>query len=359
MKKKEKNMKGRILLFAYQLILYFALVPMQCRGQVWLLPIYLEGKVNETKLEFYGILKDQDGLPVSGAKVKYTLSYVGIVKPMYKEKQCLTNKDGRFEIHGGAVAQLIIDSFELVGYDFDGPGWLFEFQKTETKRHKADKTNPVEFRIRRRNPEAVHLQRVGLSLIIGTEGKRNYGNWAGYDISGYGELVPEQLEIRKKDPSSTPVSADFELTGKYDADNKAWTVTIRANGENAGFQFSEQALYEAPADGYVREMTMTYPVMQSEDARKAFPKYIYARVREPGFYMKAKVGTIFIDENRFALQAAGVLNPYGGRCLEKLEMTDYEETLRLDQAARSALFHNKFAEQPDFKQLIKEGKAKY
>ena len=75
--------------------------------------------------------------------------------------------------------------------------------------------------------------------------------------------------------------------------------------------------------------------------------------------MKAKVSTIFIDENRFALQAPGVLNPYGGRCLEKLEMTDYEETLRLDQAARSALFHNKFAEQPDFKQLIKEGKAKY
>ena len=122
---------------------------MQCLGQVWLLPIYLEGKVNETKLEFYGILKDQDGLPVSGAKVKYTLSYVGIVKPMYKEKHCLTNKDGRFEIRGGKVAQLFIDSFELVGYDFDGPGWLFEFQKTETKRHKADKSNPVEFRIRR------------------------------------------------------------------------------------------------------------------------------------------------------------------------------------------------------------------
>ena len=45
--------------------------------------------------------------------------------------------------------------------------------------------------------------------------------------------------------------------------------------------------------------------------------------------------------------------------LRKLEMTDYEEERRLDQAARSALFHNKFAEQPDFRQLIKEGKAKY
>ena len=346
-------------LCACQLLLLFisVFIPIQSIGQVWLLPIYLEGKVNETKLEFYGILRDQDGLPVSGAKVKYTLSYVGIVKPMYKEKHCLTNKDGRFEIHGGTVAQLFIDSFELVGYAYDAPERLFEFQKTETKRHKADKTNPVEFRIRRKNKEAVHLKNVHFSLIIGVDGNRNYGNWAGYDISKGWDLTLSRMAIYGKD--NKPFS-DFEMSGKYDAEHKAWTVTIKANGGNAGLQFSETALYEAPADGYVREMTMTYPVMHmKEDAMNTFPKYIYARVRVPGFYMRAKVGTIFIDENRFVLQASGVLNPFGGRCLEKLEIMDYDENAKFDKAADRALYNQQFAEQPDFRKLIKEGKAKY
>ncbi len=345
------------------LLLFFcALISTQCIGQVWLLPIYLEDKGYETKLEFYGILKDQDGKPVSGAKVNYTLSYVGIVKPVYSKKHSQTGSDGKFELHGGKIAKLYIDSFELEGYAYEGTTKCFEFQKIETKCHKADKSNPVEFRIRKKNLEAVHLKKVHFSLIIGTDGNRKYGNWAGYDISGYGELSLEQLERQNSNdylPKSDRVTVDFELSGKYDAEHNTWTVTMKANGENAGLQFSETALYEAPMDGYVKEMTMTYPVMDRDEARKKFPKYIYARVREPGFYMRAKMGQILIDENRFFIQAAGVLNPFGGRCLEKLEITDYDEERKLDQAARSALFKQKFAEQPDFRQLIKEGKAKY
>ena len=340
-------------LCACQLLLLFisVFIPIQSIGQVWLLPIYLEGKFNETKLEFYGILKDQDGLPVSGAKVKYTLGYVGLVKPMRIEKHALTNKDGRFELHGGKVAKLYIDSFELGGYAYEGTIKSFDFQKVETKRHRADKANPVEFRIRRRNQEAVPLMRVGFSLIIGT---KEHDSWAGYDIKhgwSFSKMIMYSEENR-------PFS-DFEMSGKYDAYSKTWTVTMRANGENAGFQFSEKVLYEAPADGYVKEMTMVYPVMSIRDVESRFPKYIYARVREPGFYMRAKIGHVIIDENKFVLQAAGMLNPFGSRCLEKLEITDDEESLRIDRVAHKALYDQKFAEQPECQKLIKEGKAKY
>ena len=42
------------------LFLVCVLIPMQGRGQAWLLPIYLKEKSYETKLEFSGVLKDQE-----------------------------------------------------------------------------------------------------------------------------------------------------------------------------------------------------------------------------------------------------------------------------------------------------------
>ena len=153
--------------------------------------------------------------------------------------------------------------------------------------------------------------------------------------------------------------SDFELSGKYDTKSQKWTVTLKTNGENSGFQFSEHALYEAPADGYVKEMTLTLPVMPMENARGIVPEYIYARVREPGFYMRMQISTVFIDETRFVLQATGVLNPFGSRCLEELKIIDYEEVLKFEEAANNALLQHKFAEQYDYKKLIKDGKAKY
>ena len=55
--------------------------------------------------------------------------------------------------------------------------------KTERACHKADKARPVEYRIRRKNPEAVYLLDIstlhGLKLSIGTD---VMDEWCGLDI---------------------------------------------------------------------------------------------------------------------------------------------------------------------------------
>ena len=134
---------------------------------------------------------------------------------------------------------------------------------------------------------------------------------------------------------------------------------MKANGVNAGFKFSNELLFEAPEDGYVKEMTMTCPVMGYKESEEFFPKYMYARIREPGLYFRGRLGHPFVDEKRFIISVGGYLNPFGGRCLERLEITDYDEKHRLDEETKKAMYQQRFAEQPDFRKMIREGKAKY
>ena len=135
--------------------------------------------------------------------------------------------------------------------------------------------------------------------------------------------------------------------------------SVKANGDEAGLQFSDKLLYEAPPDGYSKEITLTFPVMKTGTADKVFPKYIYARVRKLGFYMRLTTTTVFIDNGRFVTHASGFLNPFGGRCLEPLDIIDWEEKKKLDRATNDALLYPKLVPMPDFKQWIREGKAKY
>ena len=105
---------------------------------------------------------------------------------------------------------------------------------------------------------------------------------------------------------------------------------------------------------------MEFSTAIAHEAEKNFPKYIYARIREPGFYMRAEFSCVYIDEGRFYIHTEhGVLNPYGGRCLENVEIPDYNERQKLLDEAQKAVGEQKFMEQPDFARWIKEGKAKY
>ncbi len=320
-------------------------------SQVWLPPYYIKAKNEETKLEFYGKLVDQDEQPVPEATVHYTVSYVGLVKPEFTKRETKTDTNGLFEIHGGKVAKLYIDKFEHTGYEYKQGETGFEFQNIYRDCHKADKEKPVVFHIRKKHMEAVYLSKKGFRLSINPEKNKQ---WAGYDISGNGMATPQDKYML-----DGRCFFDFELAGKFNAEKQAWSVTFKANGDEAGLQFSDKLLYEAPPDGYSKEITLTFPVMKTGTADKVFPKYIYARVRKLGFYMRLTTTTVFIDNGRFVTHASGFLNPFGGRCLEPLDIIDWEEKKKLDRATNDALLYQKLVPMPDFEQWIREGKAKY
>ena len=136
------------------------LIGATCHGQIWAVPIHLKMMFAESRLRFYGRVTDQYGAPVKDAKVKYTVSHVGLFYPKYAKHECQTDADGRFEIHGWRAAQLFLDSIECSGYSFSKNGKIqtaFEFMSDMADCFKADKSKPVEFHMRKKHPEAVYL----------------------------------------------------------------------------------------------------------------------------------------------------------------------------------------------------------
>jgi len=231
---------------------------------------------------------------------------------------------------------------------------MFEFMSDMTDCFKADKSKPIEYCMRKKHPEAVYLREDGFGLEITPKSGEE---WSGYDMKRGWSLTPIDYGNLNKNHDSP--FADFELFGEYNPETRTWEVKLKANGENAGFQFSNELLFEAPEEGYVKEMTISCHVMDAREQKEVFPKYMYARVRDPGFYFRGRLGWLFVDEKRFSFQFAGYLNPFGGRCLERLEITDYDEKHRLDEETKKAMYQQRFAEQPDFRKMIREGKAKY
>ena len=156
------------------------------------------------------------------------------------------------------------------------------------------------------------------------------------------------------------------------------------NGENAGIQIGDELLYEAPADGYAKELVMTFkydkPIDRwsigesQEKQHQQLPKHLYLRLRNPGLYARLDLKSASVLREGLWLRFEGVVNPYGSRSLEPLlsiydknnwdEITD---TKKIDyihlsdyrDEAIKAMKEQRLAPRPPFEQWIKEGKAIY
>ena len=105
------------------------------------------------------------------------------------------------------------------------------------------------------------------------EGER----WRGWDLRCGNSILPRF----RNDPD---FYNDLEFTWEYDMGKMEWTVHVKANGQNAGFQLRDEALYVAPQDGYEKERTFKF-----KNSDKLPVKYIYLRLRDPGIYCRLVV----------------------------------------------------------------------
>ena len=152
---------------------------------------------------------------------------------------------------------------------------------------------------------------------------------------------------------------DLELTWEHDAEKKEWTLRIKANGENAGFQFLGEKLYNAPADGYVKEGDFKISYFGYFD--KPPVRHVYLRLRDPGMYARLDITSSRANENALDVKGEAFINPFGDRCLEALEFDDdhYDYYLDLEKKTERAMKEQRLLPKPDFEKWIKEGKAKY
>ncbi len=308
---------------------------------------------DETMVRYYGLLLDQNDNPVQGAKVEYEIHRAALYVPIVTKGSVKTGKDGRFSIHGLPASLMDILDIKLKGYEYHENMQSIEarrvdFRRSRTALHHPDKDNPVVFRIRRRNPEAIFLyeSQFGLELLV-----RKPEKWSAYDFAVRGRISWNERESKEVFP-------DVQITGEYDEATKTWTVVLRPGGENAGIQLLGEKLYEAPADGYMPELSLA---LKEGDEQKLKGRFLYVRIRDCGMYARIELEGAAIDGNRLYMRGNAFVNPYGDRCLEAIEFTHdgVETLLQYEKDAKRAMKKHNLLFRPNFQQLLKEGKAKY
>ena len=307
-------------------------------------------QTGEQKIDFYGIAIDQHGKPVEGAKATFHASAYGILRPKYTRLAAVSGADGRFEIHAGKGARLDLENMECHGYEFPREGNTrgFTYDLAYVERHRPDKANPVVFHLRKKHSEAVVLLNSRASILLSTP--KNI-SWFGWDVASCREWTAPA-------PPDPGYFRDYEVTGEHDAEKKEWTLTIKMNGEQAGVLMSDKLLYEAPADGYAKEVTLTFKYSDKPPL-----KHLYLRLRDCGMYARLDVEHGSVSEKGVYFSCKTVINPYGSRSLEDLVYVGSDESdeliLKCFKEARKAMKEQRFAPRPPFEQWIREGKVKY
>ena len=341
-------------------------------------------KKTESAVDLYGRIVDQDERPVAGATVKYEIARYGLLKPHYTHGELVSDGEGLFELHAGKGGILYIKNIECTGHEYKllyAPGnknvTSFEFRSTYRDRHRADKEHPVVWHLRRKDSKGNFILYDNLSIELSTDDGRD---WSAYDFGTPMTGIPSRR-------TRNEYFWDIEATGEADKENGVWNVILKTNGEKSGIQRLDQLLYEAPADGYARELLLTIPFgtqkqnpITSQGDRELSIRHFYARLREPGMYARLDVEVISADESKIIMYCNALINPYGERRLEKLiflmqKLSDSEQTnadielknkMRRSQSlyfdncekpAMQAMREQRFAVRPPFEEWIKDGLA--
>ncbi len=237
-----------------------------------------KARLGQQKVEFYGIVLDQWEKPVEGARVSYQISAYGFPAPINKYGKTATDADGKFEIHGGAAAILYIKDILLQGYEFSyamNEKRSFDYDRSYTSRHQPDRSAPFVFRLRKRMAPGTYLLKKEFSVWL--QADKGVLDWARDLEKGWNANAR-----RRNNPE---VFWDLEATAKVDPEKREWIVTFSTNGENSGLLLRDELLHEAPEGGYEKSLDVVFPF---EDRR--FPvKYLYVRLREPGFFSRFKI----------------------------------------------------------------------
>ncbi|MBR6075484.1 MAG: hypothetical protein IKP87_09280, partial [Victivallales bacterium] len=175
--------------------------------------------------------------------------------------------------------------------------------------------------------------------------------WLGLDLSS-GDTVEPRFK------GNPQYFHDLEFTWEHNAEKREYSVNIVSNGEQAGIIVSDKLLYEAPADGYAKEVALTFKYSDEPPL-----KHLYLRLRDCGMYARLDIDHGRISEKGVFFFCRTVINPYGSRSLEDLVYVGSDESgeliLKCFKEARKAMKEQRFAPRPPFEEWVKDGKMKY
>ena len=149
-------------------------------------------------------------------------------------------------------------------------------------------------------------------------------------------------------------SVDLQVVAYYGVTTGKWTVTYSATNGTDGLIVGPDLLYEAPSEGYQKEVVLTGP---------SWPQYLYLRSRSPAIYTRFDLEHSTWKASKtnegFRISYEAWINPYGERNLEYDSDLKQEWRLvhRLEAEAKAAHGQGKRPEKPNLPKLLKEARA--
>ncbi len=273
-------------------------------------PVVLFSLVNNGRLVFYGIVRDQHGEPVAGARVAYRAR--GLVMrpgmPDAREGHVTTGRDGRFRIRGGHASALHILDIEKEGYEYrrEYEGASFEYRAGEG-RHMPDKAAPVAFAMWRKEGRGIFL--LGFSHGCSFRGDEPVSMKGHVTWGRYGPPVQDKDTKDRLEPVP-----DYMMTGGLDKAGGVWNLKFEAP-EGAGLLLCTERLGAAPEDGYTGEASLTLNASPGGSLSDRY--YLYIRSRQPVLYAEVRFRNITFDGEFLVLSIEETVNPFGGRSFNR------------------------------------------
>ena len=266
----------------------------------------LEGK--NMPIDFWGRVVDQDGQPVSGAKIRMNVRHWHVSQPFsasssFPQTEVTSDSSGYFEWHGETGDNLEIASVEKLGYK-SSPQMLKSFSYGQSPEpFSPNPSEPVVIRMWRLKPTEPTVASRGFYAIV-PDG-RVYRFDLLKNVKLEGDTALGDIGVQLTRPQSV------EPRDRY-----PWTLKIVGVGGDSVLEANDEFLFEAPESGYQPNITIALDPANRD----------WTSVLRRSFYFKSRGGTVFgcvkmtvrVDYGgQSAIQTESVLNTNSSRNLQR------------------------------------------
>ena len=276
--KEGADMKIPVKVLLASLLFFFPLT--SSLAETWKEKIEQLRQVDEaadTAIVFYGKVKDQNGQPVAGAKIKAELMHFSLNALYFvgeSDVTAETDNNGNFTFQNLKGKELSVASIKKDGYEFvagENPNKNFIYVSARQEEKFTPLIgNPIVFILHKKNdPGLVILKDCQMILKP---------IWEGFEIDLFkGFKDPLTKVVKEK------IKSDIIISIVPALDPGVFTVDISAVGENNGLIEKSGDLHVAPDGGY--QPSITYTITKGQETKKT----IYHKGRNSKVYSRLEI----------------------------------------------------------------------
>ncbi len=256
-------------------------------------------KTYTVRIEFYGKIADQDGMPVPDVKIGFRVS--SRLVELEKKIELFSDEEGLFSLTGVWGTSLYIEKLEKEGYIEGNRSRSFKYAKYKPIHH-PDRNNPVVIRMWKKG-ETEPLIREETHVSV-TGDNREF----------FADLISGKTSAELTGQADLGIRMKIEKPGPDNRGNRYnWNISIRAV-DGGLIETDDEFQYQAPESGYQESMELSFD--KSYRWSSYSDKKIYLKSRNGQLYAGIRLEIHAYHSGRGFIRIEGVINPNGSRNLE-------------------------------------------